>query len=237
MRDIHDTMDLPLIRDNPYYTSPSSTLSSDDQASLLMVSPSSAIPMYGNYSSIPDPSYFSMPFPDMCFNPTYGLPSNDLSLRFTRRQSATAAQASVDLQTIQRCLDPSLVFGASYQSADHFKASLSPAAHPSPTTPVDSVLALTPPLEAITDISNPLTQDKNGTSPLAVTRDVVRPPKASLGHAGKLHTKVSHEADSVLQGRKRSRTAQACEKCRIRKARVSLTCLSLFLHQAIDEST
>ena len=229
MQELHDISNLPFMTDDPYYPSPSSTLSSVDQASLLLpLSPHSAIPMFRNYSSHPTSNYFSMPFPDIYFNPTPGLQSNNPSFPFAYPQSV-ALTAPIDDQSIQRCLDPSLVFGAPYQSIDHFKASLPPTAHASPITSVDSVLALTPPLKAVsTENLDQVAYTNTGTSSLAVVSDVIRPAKALLEHGVKLQTKGSREAESVLQGGKRSRTAQACEKCRIRKARVSLTNLSFF---------
>lgn len=229
----YSAMDLTLSQES-YDSSPSSNLSSTDQVSpQLPYYPQSSFPMtpYGYYPNPAGP--FNTPSPGMCSNYAYPPPQNDLTRPFSSYQWPFYQQSLLNSRQqppTQRCLAPSLLLGPSGQSPELIPDCLPATVYASPMSSVDSMLAHTPLLD-ITALDHAMSPDviiptTMRTAPLPVIlpnglhNDV-------YGYTGKLEVIEAPVSPELLEleasgeGRKRSRTAQACDKCRIRKARVS----------------
>ena len=220
-------MDLAFDQDT-FASLPSSTFSSVDQTS-----PNLSYYPASNFATTSTHSFHSgstcqaaFPTPGMFMGIANRPAHNDshLPLNYSQPFLAQSPLKPHFQQPCQSCLAPSEILGPSGTSPLPID-SLPPTVDASPSTSVDSVLAHTPLLDI-----KPL--------PHSFTPDVIHPIPL-LTHASPNHEEQQHEIygytgkvkmmepisdiepETAPEGRKRARTAQACEKCRTRKARVS----------------
>lgn len=225
MQHPYPNMDLTLSQDVYDYSSASTHSSGIPGIPVIPYHPHANFPpssIYG-YNSI-KPTFVR---PDLYPTDAYRYTHNMLSLPYPFQQQRL--YPNVPINSFQQhsgpsCLAPSMLF-ESNEEAESSPEGTRPPTLVSPTLSAASVIAYTPPpkVDAITALTDLIGPTSLPPSPLALNHDKGRLHEVygSTGKAEMMDLVEAVEPESEPHGRKRSRTAQACEKCRVRKARVS----------------